>query len=891
MTTMILPSGSRLRRLISVSPGVARVWVLNVVITGGALALLMGPVRRLHPLPTPIRTPWWVLVLAFFLAESYVVRLHFRRDAHSFSLGAIALVFGLYFTSPVTLVLAQVVGSGAALATRRRQRPLKLVFNVSQLCLGTSAAIIIFRHVASPRNLTAPSAWIGAALATGTAAIISIGLIVTALRLSETRLQMRSLILSFGFGLVGTITNTCLGLVGVAIAWTDVKSTWLLIVPAVTLFIAYRAYTEERQKHGRVEFLYESARLLQRYSDIDSATVALLSEARTMFRAELAEIVLFPPAEGESALRTTVGPDERLSVMSPVELDETEAWLARSAAEREGILLNRVREDGRFRGYLEARGVKDAMVTALHGETRVFGMMLIAGRLGDVTTFVDDDLKLFCTLASQTSISLENGRLEQTLAQVTLLKEQLRTQAFHDSLTKLANRALFTERVDGALESVDGSPAQIAVLFLDLDDFKTVNDSLGHVSGDLILIAVGQRVRHCLRPGDTAARLGGDEFAVLLENVEGTKDAIAVAERIVDSLQKPFTLQGKEVSVRASIGIAMSGVGGSCADDLLRSADVAMYRAKGQRKGRFEVFEPRMHAAVLQRHELKADLQQAVDRKEFAVQYQPVVDFETGRVALVEALVRWLHPQRGLMAPTDFVPLAEETGLISPLGSWVLEQACWQARSWQVVYPSHRSLLVSVNISARQLHHPGFVDDVVRILGETGLDPHCLILEITESVMMQDTEVAMSKLHDLKDLGVKLAIDDFGTGYSSLSYLQCFPVDILKIAKPFVDGLSDGREEGAFAHAIIRLAAALQLETVAEGIEGVAQIDQLRELGCRMGQGYYLARPVDAAGMEAILSSEDYRDQLRPRLDAEFEAIMAPSELGNELRITGHRFE
>jgi diguanylate cyclase (GGDEF)-like protein/PAS domain S-box-containing protein len=434
-------------------------------------------------------------------------------------------------------------------------------------------------------------------------------------------------------------------------------------------------------------------------------------------------------------------------------------------------------------------------------------------------------------------------------------EEQLSHQTFHDATTGLANRALFQDRVEHALSRQQRGDQAIAVLFMDLDDFKTINDSLGHAVGDELLAEVARRVRACLRSADTVARLGGDEFGVLVENA-GYERAAEVAERLLQSLEPAVRLEGKEVFVRASIGIAMGDDdrrGPAGAEELLRNADVAMYTAKSQGKGRYRLFEPKMHSEVLRRLELKADLQRAVDSNEFVVHYQPVVVLNTGRISGVEALVRWRHPTQGVLPPLEFIPLAEETGLIVPIGRWVLQEACKQAVRFQARVPDGQTLTMSVNLSARQLQHPDLVEEVRQALQSTGLEPSSLVLEITETVMMADVEMSLLRLEELKQLGVRLAIDDFGTGYSSLTYLRRFPIDILKVDKSFVDEVNKGSEEAVLAAKIIELAASLQMMPVAEGIERPEQLERLLQLECDLGQGFYFARPLAPPAVDELL--------------------------------------
>jgi diguanylate cyclase (GGDEF)-like protein/PAS domain S-box-containing protein len=463
-------------------------------------------------------------------------------------------------------------------------------------------------------------------------------------------------------------------------------------------------------------------------------------------------------------------------------------------------------------------------------------------------------------LITASAIEFQGNRavlsIHRDITERKALEEQLAHQAFHDSLTGLANRALFRDRVEHAVARSVRHPQPIVVLFLDLDNFKTVNDSLGHAAGDQLLVQVAQRLRTCLRVVDTIARLGGDEFAILLQDARHPEDSVAVAERITAELRLPFRIEGKEVFVGTSIGIASSSVGDT-AEELLRNADAAMYIAKSQGKGCYEIYEPHMHAQAMERLDLEADLRRAVERGEFVLHYQPIIDMRTGQVAGAEALVRWYHPERGLLAPGAFIPLAEETGLILPLGRWVLEEACRRGRQWQARYPRRPPLTITVNLSGRQLQQPDVVETVALALGGAGLEPTGLILEVTESVMMQNTEVTLSKLQQLRGMGVRIAIDDFGTGYSSLSYLQRFPVDILKIDKSFIDGVGGAMGEGALARAIIALGDTLRLRTIAEGVRSMEQVGQLKQFGCELGQGYYFAKPMEADDIEVLLRSTE----------------------------------
>jgi len=432
------------------------------------------------------------------------------------------------------------------------------------------------------------------------------------------------------------------------------------------------------------------------------------------------------------------------------------------------------------------------------------------------------------------------------------LEARLAHQATHDALTGLPNRALFLDRLAYSLARRDRAEIP-AVLFVDLDRFKAVNDSLGHDAGDRLLAAVAGRLRDCLRGADTAARFGGDEFAVLLDRVADLPAAVRVAERIVARVGLPVALGDREVVVTPSVGIALGADVADTAEDLLRFADVAMYRAKALGPGCYEVFYPGMHADALPRLALERDLRLALERGEFVLHYQPLVALPGRGVIGVEALVRWRHPARGLVPPGDFIPLAEETGLILPLGRWVLDEACRQGRAWRDARPDAPPLTISVNVAARQLRSTALLGDVARALAETGLPPGDLQLEITEGAAMADAAATVVILQELKDLGVRLALDDFGTGHSSLAYLKRFPVDALKVDKAFVTGLGRDPEDAAIVGAIVTLARALGLGVTAEGVETVAQAAVLGGLGCDTGQGYLFARPLPAEEVAGLV--------------------------------------
>ena len=430
------------------------------------------------------------------------------------------------------------------------------------------------------------------------------------------------------------------------------------------------------------------------------------------------------------------------------------------------------------------------------------------------------------------------------------LEAQLRHRALHDPLTELPNRTLFHDRVDHALSTWERSGGAVAVIFVDLDDFKMINDGLGHSAGDSVLKAVGARLQDSIRPSDTCARLGGDEFGVLLVDPHGLAAVHETSSRILEAVRRPVPFGDDTIAVDASLGIVLS-TGQETADDLVRNADLAMYRAKGAGKGRYEVFEPGMHEVIRTRMDLKADLERGIAAQEFVPFFQPIVELDAEEVAGVEALVRWRHPRRGLLVPAAFMTLAEETGLIVPIGRQVIAQACRDAAGWRSA--DGRPLSISVNLSAPELQDPGLPAFLAALLDEHDLDPRRLIVEITESMLMVDTEIAATTLERLTGIGVRVALDDFGTGFSSLTYLQQFPVDIVKIDKSFVDSLGEASDESPLAGAILALGRSLGLTVTAEGVEDGTQLARLRELGCEEAQGYYFSKPLSAADTHAFV--------------------------------------
>jgi diguanylate cyclase (GGDEF)-like protein len=855
-----LPHLSRATRM---SRGEVTIWVLSAALVAGGVALLSSGTVTASPVVPSMQVSIWILLVAFGAAERFVVHVHFRRSAHSMSLGEIPLVLGLVFASGHDVILAGAIGRLVVLAVHRRLPPIRLAFNFGQFLLGNCIAVIVFHAVAGSATQIDPTVWAAAALATVATSIAAVLLISTAISLSDSRLNVAQIAESLRTDLAVAAVNTSIGLCAATVVYNDWRAAILMAVPVVGMYLTFQAYVAERQRHGRLEFLYEAARALSRTPEIGSALEGLLAQALDAFRAEVAEIIFFSP-DGNDALRTTVRANGAGSVLEGLEPAIVAEMRTLICAQELGAFATQQIAEGPLADYLEQRELGRGMFALLAGEQNCMGAMMIGNPSGRVDRFSADDVKLFETLTNNTSVALENDRLGHTVWRMKELQLELEHQASHDPLTDLANRLLFADRVSEALTR---DPETVSVIFIDINDFKTINDTLGHAAGDELLIAVSRRLSDCVRPSDMLARLGGDEFAIMLERTSSQEEAIQVAERIHRRLGERFSIAGQNISVRASAGIATGtvGTGGTVSpEELIRNADVAMYRAKQASKRGWELFESGMEVPVMKRHGLKQRLREAVREDSFDVHYQPIVELDSGRVTACEALVRWLDGPRGCVNPASFIPIAEEMGVIVPMGRSILERACREAQRW----PSHggSAPAVHVNLSPVELRDPHFLTGVAGALDRTGLRPDRLVLEITEGVVLRDPEKSIAILNELRGLGVQLALDDFGTGYSSLSHLRSLPIDWVKIGKPFVDAVDEGGLDRPFVRMILELAADLNLGVVAEGIEHTGQLGALRELGCGYGQGFYLGMPAELEAAGPRLN--DITDYRRPALVA-----------------------
>jgi len=465
-------------------------------------------------------------------------------------------------------------------------------------------------------------------------------------------------------------------------------------------------------------------------------------------------------------------------------------------------------------------------------------------------------------------------------------EKKLVHDAFHDALTGLPNRMFFMDQLKQSVQRVKRTQQlPFAVLFLDFDKFKIINDSLGHMVGDQLLIAIANRLRAGVRPGDTVARLGGDEFTILLDSLKSPDDAIDMARRLLSNLSEHFKVPDREVFITASIGVALSTNGYEHAEDVLRDADTAMYQAKSLGRARYEVFDKGMHAKATDLMQIETDLWRALERDELTLDYQPIVSLQTGRIAGFEALLRWLHPSRGMVSPLEFISVAEETGLIIPMGQWVLNQACRQTREWQKRYPQKPPLQISVNLSPKQFMQRDLIDQISLALDGGGLSPASLKVEITEGMVMQNVESTMQMLGQLQALGVAISLDDFGTGYSSLSYLHRFPISTLKIDQSFVSSMSNNQESLEIVRTILGLARNLKMEVIAEGVETLEQAVELRAMNCEYGQGYYFSKALNANSAVRFLSA-DSTNKIPPPITTSHGMFAPPGSVNASLAQT-----
>ena len=627
--------------------------------------------------------------------------------------------------------------------------------------------------------------------------------------------------------------------------------------------IAAIAWAAVRREKTRLGFLHTTSLALLEARDLEAASVDLLRRACRRFGADCAELTLIAEAGTLAAYRTTMRGGTPVDVMRSTDLEDDQGG-ARTPPIYGVVHIAEARADPWVIRLCARLGISRGLAVTLRHESRTVGYLALGMRASERRESRADDQHLQ-DLSNLLAVTIERSRLHDELVALAACQGELDDRAFHDPLTQLANRVLFIDRIERAFLERDPERHVVSVISVDLEDFRRINAEHGHATGDAVLVEVARRLHECLRRTDTAARLGGDEFALVLPEVLHPREAELIAQRVVEALAAPVAAEGVTVSVRASVGLACASAEDVSAAVLLRHATTAAQDARDAGSGTYRIHGSSTTGSA--DADLAEELESALNKGELVLHYQPIVELRTGKILGAEALVRWQHPARGLIAPLHFLPVAVECGLIDRIDEYVMRTACEQLRRWQTAYPATPELAISVNIAAGELSRAVLVDRVTRCLAGVDIDPACLILEVTENAVLQDLHGAISTFDALQRAGVHVAIDDVGTGYTSLAYLRRLPIDILKIARPLVAELGDPNSSGELARTVVRHGEALRLALVAEGVELPLQVKRLNELGCGMAQGFHLARPCEAEAMEALLSKGGLDPALFARTD------------------------
>jgi diguanylate cyclase (GGDEF)-like protein len=796
------------------------VWGFIVLLAAAAGAAQLQLLRQPDLSTEGPAVPWPLLFLAFVAAERFVVHVHFGREVHSFAPAEIPLVVGLFLVSPTELVTAQILGLLVVLVWHQRQTAVKLAFNLVQKWLIAVSVVLGWRLLLGDGTAYSLRGWVAAVVAIALADLLQGVCVAMVIAIRRVSWSWDFVCAGLWVGLAGSMANASFGLLTLNVLVTDWRRAWALVLVAGVLVAAHRAHISLQKSHDSLASLNAVTREIGTELELDAVLGGVLQRVRELLQAERADLTLEPSFAGR-----------------PMRFTGDDAGLHRSAAGEQPQ---------------RSGNSADALEVELYGEQGPIGRLRVSDRLGDVGGFGREEQQLLEALAGHAAVALHNGRLADQL------RGQVREnayQAFHDRLTGLPNRLAFDVSVDAALAT--GEP--VAVLVMDLDRFKDVNDTLGHAAGDELLQRVGGRLRASLPEECSVARLGGDEFAVVLPGADEA-GATAYAEVLRAALLRPFRLAGIALSVDASVGIALSPRHGDDVQTLMRRADVAMYVAKDAGIGVSVYSLDRDHNSA-DRLALASDLRRALEDDAFRLVYQPKTNLADGHVGGVEALIRWTHPTRGFVSPEDFIPVAEQTGLIGALTEWVLRTALDQCSVWSA---GGRQLGIAVNVSPRNLHDSEFPPWLGRLLAETGVDPRLLTLEITEGAVMADPERAIGVLGMLRDLGVRLSVDDLGVGHSSLAYLRRLPVHEVKIDKSFVLGMADDPDDQAIARALVELGHTLRMTVVAEGVEDESTWHLLREMSCDKAQGFWMARPLEPEQLEPwFVAWEGRRQRLR----------------------------
>jgi diguanylate cyclase (GGDEF)-like protein len=816
--------------------------VLVAVLLALSAALVPGFLDN-PPFLTSFGLPWWAMAIAFACTETFVLNIQARRETQTISFSELPLVLGLFFASPLALLVGRVVASAAVMIVVRRSPPMKVTLNVALLLAETSVAIALFTAIAPGATSAGPLTWLAAYVGALVGDIVAAVAVGCAIAVYDGAVDVRSLMTEAG-SLAVPAMGVTLGLIAVLTLESSTTAGWLLLAFGILSLMAFRTYASLAERHLNLERLYRFSRAVSSAPEVDDVLGNVLAQAKDLLRCEQATAA-FLSADGArvDVIRHRQGePPSRQEESA----DSRHAWVIRRVIESgEPLLVPKNTRDATARAWLAANSLRDAIVVPLNGGEGTAGILLVADRLGDVRTFDQDGVLLLETVANHAGVALGNGQLIG----------RLRHDALHDALTGLPNRAYMREELAGALADVAAGRTQgAAVMILDLNEFKDVNDTLGHHQGDHLLVEVGARLLAAVGTAGTVARLGGDEFAVVLPATVDEEQILRIGRRVMRALEEPVALDGMEVEVGASVGIALAPAHATEPAALLKCADLAMYDGKSGSSRGLRIYQPDLHATTPRRLTLVSELRGALQNGEIQVHVQPQAELRSGRVVGVEALVRWKHPELGWVPPDEFVPVAERSGLIGLLTTRVLDASLAACAHWRA---AGRDLGIAVNLSARSLQDTELVEEVARLLLRHDVPADRLTLEVTEGSVMADPARAVALLHQLRDLGVRLSVDDFGTGYSSLSYLQRLPVQEVKVDRSFVTDLHNESENVAIVRAIVDLGRHLGLEVVAEGVEDEATWQLLTSMNCDLVQGWHLARPMPTGELLGWLSSRD----------------------------------
>ncbi len=827
-----------------------RIVALAVAMTAAAIPL------HLYVLPQPLPDPpmslaWWGIALGFLITESFSLQLHVKGDAHSASFSEIPLLLGLAAASPSGLIVGRALGSGVALVTRSGSRGTKLIFNLALTYLGAALALTIY-HTLLGNHPPGSAVGLGVgAIALGGTLIVNAGLVAVGIIVTTPGRRPVEVVRSLGTGAVMSGAASAVALGGLAVFWIEPLSLAAVLVAFVGLYGLFRGYGALTRKFEDLEALHEFTSAVDGAADSNELIAVTLSQTRRLFSARFSEVVLSRGVESTATSSEGSGPPQRRPAPPAV----IEALDRHDGYERRVALLDDAPPD--IAEHYRRRGIKEAMIARMNGEGHATSLLVVGSP--ERSRFGKDELRLLETMARQARVAFERGRLVDRLRREMAHKEH---QALHDALTGLPNRLHFTIVIEDALRRVRDGAGQIAVLLIDLDRFKEVNDTLGHQRGDMLLQEMALRLSEAVGD-DHMARLGGDEFGIVLRDVTGISEVTEWARRIGALLQRPFINEGLSIQVSASIGIAVAPDHGTDGATLMRRADVAMYEAKSG-GSTFEVYDPQRDRYSTRRLALAGELRDALEAGAVGVHYQPKAGLGDGVVRGVEALARWLHPRHGLVPAEEFISLAEQTGLIRPLTEHVLRLAF---RDRARLCAGGHALGVAVNIAASSLGDAEFPETVARLIAEYDVDPQAVTLEVTESTMMTHSARSGLVLASLDEIGVNLAIDDFGTGYSSLAHLSTLPVDEVKIDRSFVIGMSSNERFAKIVTSTTALVHSLGLRVVAEGVENRVTWDLLHDAGCDVAQGYFVSRPLGYTDLHAWLEAgAPLQGILRPRV-------------------------